>query len=40
MAAAARVLSKGLSRAPRILRRGVDHGYRKELADEGYDDRG
>jgi len=38
-AAATRVLSRTLARAPRLLRRGVDHGYDKDLTDEGYEGR-
>ena len=31
-----RAVSKGLAASPKLLRRGVDRGYRKELEDEGY----
>jgi hypothetical protein len=31
-----RALSKGLAAAPRLMRRAIDLGYRKDLEDEGY----
>jgi hypothetical protein len=37
-AAAVRGVSRGLAASPKLLRRGVDHGYQKELRDEGYGD--
>ena len=35
-AAVTRTPGKGLAASPRFLRRGVDHGYRKELEEEGF----
>ena len=35
-ATATRLVSKGLAANPRFLRKGVDHGYRKELEEEGF----
>lgn len=32
-----RVLSKGMARLPRVTRRVIDAGYRRELRDEGYE---
>jgi predicted pyridoxine 5'-phosphate oxidase superfamily flavin-nucleotide-binding protein len=39
-AALLRGLSRGLAASPKVLRRGIDHGYRKELREEGYGDAG
>jgi predicted pyridoxine 5'-phosphate oxidase superfamily flavin-nucleotide-binding protein len=35
-ATATRMVSKGLARNAKFLRKGVDHGYRKELKEEGF----
>jgi predicted pyridoxine 5'-phosphate oxidase superfamily flavin-nucleotide-binding protein len=32
----ARTLTRGIAASPKLLRRGVDFGYRKDLKDEGY----